>query len=68
MAARTKAEIVKEAQAVVKDFGISIIDAGNAGATGADASKPSMTWQQAMLRLQLLQIELLANIRQAENA
>lgn len=72
MAARTKAAIRAEAQAIAKNFGVSIISAptadDNVGDTGAPATGPSMTWEQAMIRLQLLQIELLANIRQSETA
>jgi cyanate permease len=67
MAARTKAQIVQEAQAIAGNFGVSINAAGaNAGDCSAPATKPSMTWEQAMIRLQLLQLELLANIRESE--
>lgn len=66
MAARTKAQIVAEARVIAKAHGVSIVSSENAGDTGAPATEPSMTWEQSMIRLQLLQIELLANIRESE--
>jgi len=65
MASRTKDEITKEAQVIAKQFNITV-DSTHAGKTGALGTNPSMTWEQAMIRLQLLQIELLQNIRQNE--
>lgn len=71
MAARSKEDIRKEAQVIASAFGVSITSSNtdhNVGQTGAADTKPSMTWEQAMIRLQLLQIELLANIRESETA
>lgn len=66
MAARSKTDIVKEAQGIAKKFGIQVVGGEHAGEAGGASDDVTLTWEQAMLRLQLLQIEILSNIRQSE--
>lgn len=66
MAARTKAEVVAEAKNICKQFGIQVVPGEHAGESGAKDA--SMTWEQAVLRLLALQVELLSNIRNSETA
>jgi len=65
MPARTKQQIVDDAKAIAKAFSVQP-EAGEHAGAASNTSTESMTWEQAMIRLQLLQIELLSNIRQSE--
>lgn len=71
MAARSKVnEIVKEARCIAKKFGISVISgdhAGEAGCIPTSGDNITMTYESAIIRLMLLQIELLSNIRENES-
>ncbi len=62
--ARTREEIVKEAKGVVQNYGVEIMSTENPGEAGcANGNNPPMTIDQARLRLMLINIELLADIR-----
>jgi len=71
MAARSKVtEITEEARCIAKKFGISVISgdhAGEAGCVPVSGEDVTMTWQSGIMRLLLLQIELLSNIREGES-
>ena len=66
MSARSKASIVEEARGIAKNFGISVQAGDFAGRAQGDTVE-SMTKENAIIRLLLLQIELLADIRQGES-
>jgi hypothetical protein len=73
MAARSKADIVSEARNIARAFQVDIVAGEHVGSSiGKDASgaimDTTMTFQQAMIRLQLLQLEVLIDINRSEAA